>query len=666
MNAANILRNSSFRTEETRRRTTHTTYIIVSGRSRTGGFYEMKRGEGQKGIMEGDEPEKPASHRPRTHRTRKPRLGRHLFLELDKPNGLRTSYEKNGPKTPAILSKGAFLLDIGMPRKKVLAYASSHGHNSQKCTPEGPENQQFKASHRKDRQRGLHDSQPECFQETRETLQGSSVRDGIGLPFSKQNAAGSKCHNTLNRSDLDSSTRQIHGEKVSCKPGLSSRTQNHKRRVVPRKFFDDDTHKDRCFGQKDNFDSSRGQNTMRNVCVQSNTDHVLKAELELPFYRKSNSKQFHNKVLKKGSSLKADEIVYQSDEYGNLMQDNQHNIYAQEIAPDRSNGQVYGEESSGEDAISGSNDQCSLDLEQSVHMNGNGGASNANNRGELQAPTLRKSSRIPKKRVFNDGDEAPLRRQKKKLQTEPAVELAEQEESRDDRDNEQLANECCEREPADMMGADHECHVRECLNSIHEPFQDEKKELPLTARQRALRIIKEGGDSEVDMNEGFPNSLQPVLPKRQKDNLTEAEHAIKKEEAARRRKQQIEKNAKEIQAVAIQKILGQESSRKKREEKLQKQRKDIEQEKQAAAMAPPVNSIRWVTGPSGNVVSFSQDLELPKIFSGPCSYPQEREKCAGPSCNNVYKYRDSKTRLPLCSLQCYRAVQELPSTGPAY
>ncbi|KAL8253918.1 hypothetical protein R6Q59_032139 [Mikania micrantha] len=37
-------------------------------------------------------------------------------------------------------------------------------------------------------------------------------------------------------------------------------------------------------------------------------------------------------------------------------------------------------------------------------------------------------------------------------------------------------------------------------------------------------------------------------------------------------------------------------------------------------------------------------------------YPPSREKCAGPSCINVYKYRDSKSKLPLCSLQCYKAV----------
>uniref|UniRef100_A0A453M7V5 HIT-type domain-containing protein n=2 Tax=Aegilops tauschii TaxID=37682 RepID=A0A453M7V5_AEGTS len=39
------------------------------------------------------------------------------------------------------------------------------------------------------------------------------------------------------------------------------------------------------------------------------------------------------------------------------------------------------------------------------------------------------------------------------------------------------------------------------------------------------------------------------------------------------------------------------------------------------------------------------------------SYPPPREKCAGPSCPNPYKYRDSKTKLPLCSLECYKAVQ---------
>ncbi|MCO5567254.1 hypothetical protein L7F22_020943 [Adiantum nelumboides] len=528
--------------------------------------------------------ERQSLRRPRTHGTRKPRLGINLFVELGKVNGLHNSHKKDVPtKTPATPKKGAFLQEIVGPRKKVLAHDSSLCHNLQNGTSnteEGTENEKFEASHRKDRQRGLHDLQPECFQETREGSQGGSESDTIGLPFVKQNVAGSKARNTVNVRDLDYLASQSLAENASGKPGLSSRIQGHRRKVVPKKFFDDDSDKDRCFGEKDNV-VSRGQNNLRNVL---NTEHVPKAELG-----KSSSRQFQNKVLKKGSPMKADESVYQSDEGTHLTQDvenwrespsvarrHQRHIYSQEISPDKGNGQVYSLESSGEDANSGSNDQCFPDLEHTTHVNGNP-ASNVNERGELQVPITRKSSRIPKKRVFDDDDEAPLRRQRRRIQMESAADHAEQEDSTDGMGIEQLANECCERESTGMVDADHECHVRECLNSIDEPFQDEKKELPLTAQQRALRNIKEGGDPEVNLIAGFPNCLQPVLPKRQKENLTEAEQAIKKEEAARRRKQKMEKNAKEIQAVAIQKILGQESSRKKREEKLQKQRQDIEQ-----------------------------------------------------------------------------------------
>lgn len=122
------------------------------------------------------------------------------------------------------------------------------------------------------------------------------------------------------------------------------------------------------------------------------------------------------------------------------------------------------------------------------------------------------------------------------------------------------------------------------------------------------------------------------------------------------------------------------------------------QEKAANALVVASNTIRWVTSPSGTVVTFPNDMGLPSIFdSKPCryiiiilqvqtklnalfdvcfkslillyiyflfwvfgmfSYPPPRENCAGPSCTNPYKYRDSKWKLPLCSLQCYKAVRE--------
>ncbi|KAM2612874.1 hypothetical protein TB2_032790 [Malus domestica] len=122
---------------------------------------------------------------------------------------------------------------------------------------------------------------------------------------------------------------------------------------------------------------------------------------------------------------------------------------------------------------------------------------------------------------------------------------------------------------------------------------------------------------------------------------------------------QVEKATRESEAEAIRKILGQDSSRKKREDKIKKWQEDMAQERAANAFILPPDSVRWVMGPSGSVVTFPNEMGLPAIFdSKPCSYPLPREKCAGPYCTNPYRYRDSQSKLPLCSLQCYKAIHE--------
>ncbi|KAK9292875.1 hypothetical protein L1049_020856 [Liquidambar formosana] len=129
---------------------------------------------------------------------------------------------------------------------------------------------------------------------------------------------------------------------------------------------------------------------------------------------------------------------------------------------------------------------------------------------------------------------------------------------------------------------------------------------------------------------------------------------------------QVEKAARESEAEAIRKILGQDSSRKKREDKIKKRQEELATgnqlrsiEKAANAMIITSNSVRWVMGPSGTFVIFPNEMGLPSIFDPkPCSYPPPREKCARASCTNPYKYRDSKSKLPLCSLQCYKAIHE--------
>ncbi|KAF3776540.1 hypothetical protein EJ110_NYTH47754 [Nymphaea thermarum] len=186
--------------------------------------------------------------------------------------------------------------------------------------------------------------------------------------------------------------------------------------------------------------------------------------------------------------------------------------------------------------------------------------------------------------------------------------------------------------------------------------QTDDKEIPLTTRQRALQSGKDAS-SGVSLIE-FPDGLPPAAPRKQKEKLSEVEQQLKKAEAAQRRRMQVEKAARESEAQAIRKILGQDANGKKKEDKLRKRKEELAQEKAARAMSLASNTVRWVMGPSGTVVSFPEDA-VPSIFnSQPSSYPPPREKCAGPSCTNAYKYRDSKSKLPLCSLQCYKAVNK--------
>ncbi|KAM7259930.1 hypothetical protein ACFE04_015671 [Oxalis oulophora] len=178
-----------------------------------------------------------------------------------------------------------------------------------------------------------------------------------------------------------------------------------------------------------------------------------------------------------------------------------------------------------------------------------------------------------------------------------------------------------------------------------------------TTRNRALHSGKDTSSGSAGFIE-FPDGLPFAPSKKQKEKLSEVDQQLKKSEAAQRRRMQSEKAAREAEAEAIRKILGQDSARKKKEDKMKKRRDELAQVKAASKfeiLAP--NTIRYVIGPTGTVLSFSEDIGLPSIFSRmTCCYPQPREKCAGPNCSNPYKYRDSKSKLPLCSLQCYKAV----------
>ncbi|KAJ0244387.1 PAPA-1-like family protein / zinc finger [Hirschfeldia incana] len=186
-----------------------------------------------------------------------------------------------------------------------------------------------------------------------------------------------------------------------------------------------------------------------------------------------------------------------------------------------------------------------------------------------------------------------------------------------------------------------------------------------TTRTRALNSVKDPyspiGSSPLE----FPDGLPCPSSKRQKQKLSEVEQQSKKAEAAQRRRIQSEKAAQEAEAEAIRKILGQDSGRKKKEEKIKKQQEERAQERATRSSTLPSDTIRVVIGPSGTTLTFSEDIGLPDIFKPIThSYPPPREKCVGPNCEKAYKYRDSKSKLPLCSLTCYKAVQEKMQQQP--
>uniref|UniRef100_A0A803M7H6 INO80 complex subunit B-like conserved region domain-containing protein n=1 Tax=Chenopodium quinoa TaxID=63459 RepID=A0A803M7H6_CHEQI len=222
------------------------------------------------------------------------------------------------------------------------------------------------------------------------------------------------------------------------------------------------------------------------------------------------------------------------------------------------------------------------------------------------------------------------------------------------------------REESSTKGAGKNSSVKQEVGASSRPGKDGKKRSPSedTDYEGEEELVSDGRDCSTPGGTAveFPNGLPPAPSRKQKEKLSEVDQQLKKVEAAQRRKMQNEKAAKESEAEAIRRILGQDSNRKKREDKKKKRVKELAQERAADELMRASNSIRMIMGPSGTTVTFPKEM-LPSFFDPkPCSYPPPRERCAGPSCTNPYKYRDSKTKLPLCSLQCYKAVQgNIPS-----
>ncbi|KAG2309703.1 hypothetical protein Bca52824_029451 [Brassica carinata] len=270
------------------------------------------------------------------------------------------------------------------------------------------------------------------------------------------------------------------------------------------------------------------------------------------------------------------------------------------------------------------------------------------------------STRVPKKRVFNSDDDNDDEIQFLKKLKYKSVSLFSEKTESGRRQLKPTVITNGENSGKKKTASSDDMDYAEELESVpdeKETGNEIKRESTLTSRQRALSSAS-GKSSSVE----FPDGLPPATSRRKKENVSEMEQQLKKAEAAQRRKVQVEKAARESEAEAIRKILGQDSSRKKREDKNKKRLDELAQEKAAHEERASTSYIRTIMGPNGTTVSFPIDKVLSLFDPKPSGYPPPRENCAGPSCTNPYKYRDSKTKLPLCSLKCYKAVQEKPPT----
>ncbi|KAE8712356.1 PAPA-1-like family protein / zinc finger family protein, putative isoform 2 [Hibiscus syriacus] len=108
-----------------------------------------------------------------------------------------------------------------------------------------------------------------------------------------------------------------------------------------------------------------------------------------------------------------------------------------------------------------------------------------------------------------------------------------------------------------------------------------------------------------------------------------------------------------------EKILSQDSEGKKKEDEMKKQRDELAHirglfEVSCSLPSGLSNSHSFRCCNLSTAAIFSEDIGLPQLFNSvPC-----RQVIPDPNCTNTYKYRDSKSKLPLCSLGCYKAIHE--------
>ncbi|CAB4013235.1 INO80 complex subunit B [Paramuricea clavata] len=160
----------------------------------------------------------------------------------------------------------------------------------------------------------------------------------------------------------------------------------------------------------------------------------------------------------------------------------------------------------------------------------------------------------------------------------------------------------------------------------------------MTARQRAMLGHEIQGENE----------LMELPTARKKDENSE-EAVKRRKQRAKKRKQQMEKQIEENKVQTIERLL----------KKQVKSRKELEKQKRIQKADVP--RVTYLNNKNGISISFPVNMEVPfkkRVLESP---PSRAVMCAVEGCANVKRYLCSRTKLPLCSLECYKKMQQTDS-----
>lgn len=168
------------------------------------------------------------------------------------------------------------------------------------------------------------------------------------------------------------------------------------------------------------------------------------------------------------------------------------------------------------------------------------------------------------------------------------------------------------------------------LEEVDDELRKMKDPTLMTARQRALLESK-----SKDKDEDGPVQVEPIK------EMTE-EMIQRRMQRAKKRKQQAEEKKEKDKKQTIERLLKKSESRLRANKKLAKK-----------VDMPKVSLLR--NSEAGTLLVFPAGLPYPLAAArAPCNYPR-RVLCGIKGCPNPKKYSCSKTGLPLCSLECYKA-----------